>query len=190
MESHEAAFGVQIVSSEIAGVTVHTVQPDAIDPVFKGKVFVIKVGGEVFADPALTRALVEQVGILHQVGIRTVNDDPLGITIVDANWVHENGPVATAERIKQVLGNHPVYLTFDIDCLDPAFAPGTGTPVCGGLSTAQAIEIMRGLVGVNLIGMDVVEVAPVYDVGQITALAGATLAAEYLCLLAYERPEA
>jgi agmatinase len=77
-----------------------------------------------------------------------------------------------------------VYLTFDIDCLDPSFAPGTGTPVCGGLSTHQALEIIRGLAGINLVGMDVVEVAPVYDVGEITALAGASLASEFLCLYA------
>ena len=66
---------------------------------------------------------------------------------------------------------------------DP-FAPGTGTPVCGGLSTHQALEIVRGLAGINLVGMDLVEVAPAYDVGEITALAGATLAAEFLCLYA------
>jgi len=81
-------------------------------------------------------------------------------------------------------GDHKVYLTFDIDCLDPAFAPGTGTPVCGGLSSIQALEIIRGLAGIKLVGMDVVEVAPAYDVGEVTALAGATLAAEILCLYA------
>jgi agmatinase len=124
-----------------------------------------------------------------QVGLRTHNAETHGFNILDARWVHRNGPEATVAEIRRVLGDHKTYLTFDIDCLDPAFAPGTGTPVCGGLSTAQAIEIMRGLAGVNLIGMDVVEVAPVYDVGQITALAGATVAAEYLCLLAYDRPE-
>jgi agmatinase len=82
------------------------------------------------------------------------------------------------------VGDNEVYLTFDIDCLDPSFAPGTGTPVCGGLSTHQALEIVRGLAGIRVAGMDVVEVAPAYDVGEITALAGATLAAEFLCLYA------
>lgn len=119
-----------------------------------------------------------------QVGIRTVNDDTLGITVIDANWVHEHGPKAAAERIKQVLGDHPVYLTFDIDGLDPAFAPGTGTPVIGGLTPYQSMTIIRHLEGINLVGMDVVEVSPPYDVAGITALAGATLAYELLALYA------
>ena len=68
-------------------------------------------------------------------------------------------------------GKRPVYLSFDIDCLDPSYAPGTGTPVCGGLTSHQAIAILRGLSGINLVGMDLVEVAPAYDVGEITALA-------------------
>ena len=119
-----------------------------------------------------------------QVGLRTTNDEPMGFTILDARYVQREGPGKVAAEIRRVTGDRPVYLTFDIDCLDPAFAPGTGTPVCGGLSTFQALEIVRGLVGVNLVGMDVVEVAPVYDVGEVTALAGATLAAELLCLYA------
>ena len=119
-----------------------------------------------------------------QVGLRTTNDEPMGFTILDARYVQREGPGKVAAEIRRVTGDRPVYLTFDIDCLDAAFAPGTGTPVCGGLSTFQALEIVRGLVGVNLVGMDVVEVAPVYDVGEVTALAGATLAAELLCLYA------
>jgi agmatinase len=86
-----------------------------------------------------------------------------------------------------VVGDRKAYLTFDIDCLDPSFAPGTGTPVCGGLSTAQALGIIRGLQEVNLVGMDVVEVAPVYDHSEITALAAATLALQYLSLLAAKK---
>jgi agmatinase len=119
-----------------------------------------------------------------QIGLRTTNDDTLKFNVLDVRWVHENGPAAVAEEIKRVIGINKVYLTFDIDCLDPSFAPGTGTPVCGGLSTFQALEIIRGLAGINLVGMDVMEVAPAYDVGEITALAGATLAAEFLCLYA------
>jgi agmatinase len=80
-----------------------------------------------------------------------------------------------------------VYLTFDIDCLDPAFAPGTGTPVPGGLSSAQALEIVRGLGALNLVGMDVVEVSPAYDVAEITAIAAATIAHDMLCLLAQKK---
>lgn len=117
-----------------------------------------------------------------QIGLRTTNDEPMGFNILDARWVHENGPASTAGRIRDIVGDNKVYLTFDIDCLDPAFAPGTGTPVCGGLSSFQALEVIRGLAGINLVGMDVVEVAPAYDVGEITALAAAVLASEILCL--------
>jgi agmatinase len=81
----------------------------------------------------------------------------------------------------------PCYLTFDIDCLDPAYAPGTGTPVAGGLTTDRALKIIRGLTGVNLVGMDLVEVAPAYDHAQITSLAGATLGLEMLYTLAATR---
>lgn len=119
-----------------------------------------------------------------QIGLRTTNDETLGFNILDARWVHEKGPAAVAAEIRRIVGTNPAYLTFDIDCLDPCFAPGTGTPVCGGLSTHQALEIIRGIAGINLVGMDVMEVAPAYDVGEITALAGATLAAEFLCLYA------
>lgn len=119
-----------------------------------------------------------------QIGLRTTNDDPMNFDVLDARWVHEHGVAAVAERILQVVGDRPAYLTFDIDCLDPAFAPGTGTPVCGGLSSHQALEIIRGLAGLRLVGADLVEVAPAYDSGDITAFAGASLATEFLCLFA------
>ena len=77
-----------------------------------------------------------------------------------------------------------MYLTFDIDCFDPVFVFGIGMLVCGGLSSHQALEILRGLRGINLVGMDVVEVAPPYDHAEVTALAGATLAMEMICLYA------
>ncbi|WP_263263332.1 agmatinase [Pseudomonas sp. RIT-PI-S] len=119
-----------------------------------------------------------------QIGLRTTNDDTLGFQVLDARQVHRRGVDAIIEAIRARVGDHPVYLTFDIDCLDPAFAPGTGTPVCGGLSTVQALEILGGLRGINLIGMDVVEVAPAYDSAEITSLAAAALAMEMLCLYA------
>jgi agmatinase len=122
-----------------------------------------------------------------QVGLRTTNDDTLGFNILDARWVHSHSPEEVSREIRRIVGDHKTYLTFDIDCLDPAYAPGTGTPVCGGLTTHTALEIVRGLRGINLIGMDLVEVAPAYDVGEITALAGATLALEFICLYAAER---
>lgn len=122
-----------------------------------------------------------------QIGIRTWNDDFMGMNVLGADWVHANGTAAVAQRVLEIVGDRPTYLTFDIDCLDPAFAPGTGTPVSGGLSSAQALDILRRLVAVQLIGMDVVEVAPAYDHAEITALAAAHIATEMLCLLAAKR---
>jgi agmatinase len=119
-----------------------------------------------------------------QVGIRTTNDDPMGMNILDATWCHERKPADVAAEIRRIVGDGPVYMTFDIDVLDPSCAPGTGTPVVGGLFTWQALAIMRALQGINLIGMDVVEVSPAYDHAEITALAGATVALEMLCLYA------
>ena len=123
-----------------------------------------------------------------QIGIRTHNDDRLGFTWLDAAWVHEHGPDAVAEETRRIVGDAKAYLTFDIDCLDPAYAPGTGTPVTGGLSTYQAQRIIRGLEGIDFVAMDVVEVAPAYDVAENTALAAASIALDYLCLLARESP--
>lgn len=123
-----------------------------------------------------------------QVGIRTeygYDDHPF--TVIDAVRAAEDDVAAIVSDIHGVVGGGPVYVTFDIDCLDPAFAPGTGTPVAGGLSTARALSIMRGLAGLDLVGMDVVEVAPAYDHAEITALAAATLALEFLYLVAAGR---
>ena len=117
-----------------------------------------------------------------QIGIRTQNDYDAGVHVIDAPRVHGQTPSATAEQVKEIVGNHPVYLTFDIDCLDPAFAPGTGTPVWGGLSSAQAAAILRDIRGINMVGGDVVEVSPQYDVSGATAVAGAHAAMELMCL--------
>ena len=106
-----------------------------------------------------------------------------GVTILTAQAVHEAGPAGTAARIRDVAGNAPAYLSVDIDVLDPAFAPGTGTPEIGGLASWQLQAILRRLSGLHFIGMDVVEVAPAYDVAEITALAGATVVWEYLSLV-------
>lgn len=118
-----------------------------------------------------------------QVGIRTWNDDFMGIRILDAQWVHDHGTKAVVEEVKRVVGDHPAYLTFDIDCLDPAFAPGTGTPVSGGLSSAQALSILRGFGDLDICGMDVVEVSPPFDHAEITALAAAHIAVDMICLM-------
>jgi agmatinase len=119
-----------------------------------------------------------------QIGLRTHNADTLGFNVLDGPWVQQNGVEAVVAEARSKIGDNPVYVTFDIDCLDPSYAPGTGTPVCGGLTTYQAMAILRGLRGINIIGADVVEVAPAYDVGEITALAGANIASEMLCLYA------
>jgi agmatinase len=119
-----------------------------------------------------------------QIGIRTWVDDARGMNILPAPWVHEAGPKATLARVLEIVGAHPAYLTVDIDALDPAFAPGTGTPVAGGLTTAQMFAILRGLSPLDIRGMDVVEVAPAYDQAEITAIAGATIAYDQFCLRA------
>ena len=125
-----------------------------------------------------------QVGIRSPVQ-RSVWDWTLerGVTILTAEHVHETGPAAAASRILEVVGDAAAYLSFDIDALDPAFAPGTGTPEMGGLASWQVQAILRRLGGIDFVGMDVVEVAPAYDVGEITALAAATVVWEYLALL-------
>ena len=107
-----------------------------------------------------------------------------GVTILSAQDVHEIGAPAVAERVRAVVTEGPLYLSFDIDALDPAFAPGTGTPEFGGLASWQAQAILRRLNGLPFVGMDLVEVAPAYDVAEITSLAGATVIWEYLSLLA------
>jgi agmatinase len=124
-----------------------------------------------------------------QVGIRSpVQNDVLdwtrakGVTVIEAEEVHESGPKAVAQRIAAAAGEGPAYLSFDIDALDPAFAPGTGTPEISGLASWQAQAILRRL-DLAFVGMDVVEVSPPYDVAEITALAAATLAWEYLALV-------
>ncbi|TKZ20721.1 agmatinase [Shimia litoralis] len=117
-----------------------------------------------------------------QVGIRTVNDDTLGVNIIDAREVHETGPAAVVAKIKSIVGSNPTYLTFDIDALDPAYAPGTGTPVWGGLTSAQAAIMLRDLAGINMVGGDIVEVSPPFDTTGATAIAGAHVATELLSL--------
>ena len=120
-----------------------------------------------------------------QIGIRTTYDyENYPFEVLDAGWVADHGPAKVLEHIHNRVGNKKVYVTFDIDGLDPAYAPGTGTPVAAGISIDCALKVIRGLQGLDLIGMDVVEVAPAYDHAEITSLAAATLALEYLYVLA------
>jgi len=122
-----------------------------------------------------------------QVGIRTHAPQTAGIEVVSAYSVHRIGIAAVAEAIVERVAGAPTYLSFDIDCLDPAYAPGTGTPVAGGLTSAQALMILAGLGRVRFVGADIVEVSPPYDHADITALAAATVAQHYLGLLAKKR---
>jgi agmatinase len=119
--------------------------------------------------------------------MRSPNPETLGFTIIEANPLLETPIEVTATRIREVVGDGPAYLTFDIDFLDPAFAPGTGTPVCGGPTTHQARALLHALAGTNIVGADLVEVCPPYDPAGVTALAGATLAYDLLSLLALAR---
>ncbi|MGS0680108.1 agmatinase [Shewanella sp. 125m-7] len=116
-----------------------------------------------------------------QVGIRTEYDTANHLfKVIDAAAANDMTADEIVAQIRERVGDMPLYVTFDIDCLDPAFAPGTGTPVCGGLTSDKAMKIIRGLKGMKIVGMDVVEVAPAYDSAEITALAGATLGLEML----------
>ena len=124
-----------------------------------------------------------------QIGMRTTNRNTHGYQVLDADWLHSHGTEACIEAIRRRVGKQPCYLTFDVDFLDPSCAPGTGTPVCGGFNTYQAIQLIKGLSGLNVIGCDVVEVSPPYDHAEMTALAGATIATNMLCLLASEKPD-
>lgn len=125
-----------------------------------------------------------------QVGIRTAYLLDDAYTRLHAPDVMSATPHDVSRTIAERIGNTPCYLTFDIDCLDPAFAPGTGTPIPGGLSTLQTLEIIRALSRLarehrlNVVGIDIVEVAPCYDHAQMTSLAAAQVAQELLCLLA------
>lgn len=123
-----------------------------------------------------------------QLGIRTeYRPEAHDFKVIDAAAVNDMPADAVAASIIERVGNLPVYLTFDIDCLDPAYAPGTGTPVVGGLTTDKVLKIIRGLKDVNIVGFDLVEVNPAYDNANITALAGATIMLEFLYILAHQK---
>ena len=124
-----------------------------------------------------------------QIGMRTYNAETHGYQVLDARWLHQHGVDAGIQTIVERVGNAKCYVSFDVDFLDPSYAPGTGTPVVGGFSTHAGLQLIRGLAGLNIIGMDVVEVAPPYDVSDITALAAASIAQEMLCAFAYKKLE-
>ena len=122
-----------------------------------------------------------------QIGIRTHAPEDFGIRILYGHEIEEMKASDIAYAIIERTAGRKAYVTFDIDCLDPAFAPGTGTPVAGGPSTAKILSVLRQLGQLDMIGADVVEVSPPYDHADVTAIAGATVAMHYLGLLAERR---
>jgi len=147
-----------------------------------------KTHGCMFYDTAVEGIIDPEKSV--QIGIRFPYLPDLKYHILDANRIQEEGPDKIAEAVKRIVGNNPAYLTFDIDFLDPAYAPGTGTPEIGGPTTYFARRLLRGLSGLNIVGADIVEVSPPYDsAGQITTLAAAQLAVDILYLLCAARPK-
>ena len=152
-------------------------------------------GGKYFHGTPFRRAIEENLidgRRFVQVGIRgpMYGEDDFdfhrqhGITMIDIDQVKTGGIAATVERVRAIVSG-PVYITFDIDSVDPAFAPGTGTPEIGGLTSHDAQQLVRGLAGLSLVGGDIVEVSPLFDgPGQITALLAANIMFELLCAMA------
>lgn len=154
-------------------------------------------GGKYFHGSPFRRAIEERlIDPAHyvQAGIRgpMYGEDEdfkyqrdLGVTTIDIGMVKRDGVAATAARVREIVGARALYVTFDIDAVDPAYAPGTGTPEVGGLTSYEAQELVRGLAGLNLVACDIVEVAPPFDgPGQITSLLAANLMFELLCVIA------
>ena len=157
-------------------------------------------GGKYFHGSPFRRAIEERLidpAAYVQVGIRgpMYGEDEdfayqrgAGVTTIDIRALTRDGVDAAIARIRDVVKDRPVYVTFDIDAVDPAFAPGTGTPEVGGLTSYDAQELVRGLAGLTIAGCDVVEVAPPFDgPGQITALLAANIMFELLCVIALSR---
>ena len=111
-------------------------------------------------------------------------DEDLGFKIVHCDDFEAEGIDRVVERIRDRIGDHPLYLSIDIDVLDPAHAPGTGTPEVAGMTSRELVNVLRGLAGVKIVSADVVEVAPAYDHAELTSLAAATLIYEIINLIA------
>jgi len=139
---------------------------------------------EVFCEDrlGLTRELLDLL-VSRSIDLRGIEIDPIGRIYLNFSQLDFDTFRALMAEIREQMGDAPVYLSFDIDGLDPAFAPGTGTPEVGGLSVWQGLEIVRGCHGLNLVGGDVVEVSPPYDRSGNTALLAANLLFEMLCVL-------
>jgi agmatinase len=158
--------------------------------------------GEKYTHGTWMRRAIEEglVDVAHsiEVGLRgsvfeaedwTRLTDELGLAYLSTDEVLERGPAATADAIRARVGARSAFISFDIDVIDPAYAPGTGTPEAGGLSSAQGLEILRRLRGIDFVGFDLVEVIPAYDPAQVTANLAAYLAFQMLSLVALRRLE-
>jgi agmatinase len=145
-----------------------------------------KISHGTFVTRAVAEGLID-VARSIQVGIRTCAPHDYGVEILDIDACAALGPAGVAARIKTRVGPGPAYLTFDIDALDPAFAPGTGTPVAGGLTSREALAILARLGEIDFRGMDMVEVCPPYDHADVTAIAASTIVQRYLQMLATRR---
>ncbi len=143
---------------------------------------------------AVEEGLLEPKRIV-QIGIRGSIYDPADYDFAKANGIRiifieefaRRGPEDVMAEARELVGTRPIYLTFDIDSIDPSMAPGTGTPEIGGITTREAQAMLRLLRGLTIVGADVVEVSPPFDLGGITALAGATVMFELLCVMAEAR---
>ena len=113
----------------------------------------------------------------------------LGAHVLDIDECFEMGIPHVIKSIRERIGSHPTYVSLDIDAVDPAYAPGTGTPEIGGFTSYQILQLLRGLRGLNLVGFDLVEVSPPYDHSEITSILAANLVFEFLCLLAVRTAE-
>jgi guanidinopropionase len=138
-------------------------------------------------DGVLDPARVIQIGIRGGAEYLWEFSFDSGMTVIHAEEMTDMGLPAVIAKAREVVGDGPTYVSFDIDSLDPAFAPGTGTPEVGGLMPREALTILRGLAGIDIVGGDVVEVAPQYDANTTTAQAGAQMLFELLCLVALRK---
>ncbi|HET6425364.1 MAG TPA: agmatinase [Planctomycetaceae bacterium] len=140
---------------------------------------------------AIEESLIDPAAYI-QLGIRGPTSGPqdyvdslnLGTRMITIDEFRQRPMADVIQEIRDRLGSRPLYVTFDIDCVDPAFAPGTGTPEVGGFTSYEALQLVRGLAGLNFVGFDLVEVSPPYDPTAITAILGANLVFEFLSLLA------
>jgi agmatinase len=141
---------------------------------------------EELMDPE-TSILVGLRGSLYDAGDWDMLGDELGLAYIPVEDVIDIGPEETARRVRERIGRGPAYFSFDIDSVDPAYAPGTGTPEAGGLTSVQALRLVRALAGLNFVGFDLVEVIPAFDPAGVTANLAANIAWEMLSIAALQR---